>query len=199
VFASKGFLDLGGRETTNQILSGLTSAGGFSTRGSGLYHVPQMHTRLGIPLSPDDGEIAEALAQQFGRPHRRPGWWQPTALATSQSTNGTYHNASTYCGMSRLCWSFVLLLLWGCYAGSPRLLCGCYAERPHLLCRRYAVVMQNRPGVCHGRITNLAGQHHRSGLGVQAWGSEPWFRLLVQTTVVPRVAISGLWVWKGHK
>ena len=31
------------------------------------------------------------------------------------------------------------------------------------------------------------------------WGSEPWFRLLVQSAVVPLVAISGLWLWKGHK
>ena len=31
------------------------------------------------------------------------------------------------------------------------------------------------------------------------WGGDQWFRLLVQCGVVPLVAISGLWMWRGHQ
>ena len=31
------------------------------------------------------------------------------------------------------------------------------------------------------------------------WASEPWFRLLTQVVVLPLVALSGLWMWRGHQ
>ncbi|HKI37741.1 MAG TPA: DUF6088 family protein [Gemmataceae bacterium] len=66
VFTSKDFLDLGSREAIDQALSRLARAGEIQRLGRGLYHVPQWNERLGIPLSPDADEIAEALARQTG-------------------------------------------------------------------------------------------------------------------------------------
>ncbi len=66
VFTSKDFLDLGSREAIDQALSRLARAGEIQRLGRGLYHFPQMNERLGIPLSPDADEIAEALARQTG-------------------------------------------------------------------------------------------------------------------------------------
>jgi hypothetical protein len=66
VFTSKDFLDLGSREAIDQALSRLARAKEIQRLGRGLYHYPQMNERLGIPLSPDADEIAEALARQTG-------------------------------------------------------------------------------------------------------------------------------------
>lgn len=66
VFTSKDFLDLGSREAIDQALSRLARAGDIERLGRGLYHFPQLNERLGIPLSPDADEVAEALARQTG-------------------------------------------------------------------------------------------------------------------------------------
>ncbi|HTU19342.1 MAG TPA: DUF6088 family protein [Gemmataceae bacterium] len=66
VFTSKDFLDLGSREAVDQALSRLARAREIQRLGRGLYHYPQMNERLGIPLSPDADEIADALARQTG-------------------------------------------------------------------------------------------------------------------------------------
>jgi len=66
VFTSKDFLDLGSREAIDQALSRLARAGEIHRLGRGLYHFPQLNERLGILLSPDADEIAEALARQTG-------------------------------------------------------------------------------------------------------------------------------------
>jgi Family of unknown function (DUF6088) len=66
VFTPKDFLDLGSRDAADQSLSRLVKAGEIQRLGRGLYHYPQMNERLGIPLSPDLDEIAEALARQTG-------------------------------------------------------------------------------------------------------------------------------------
>lgn len=66
VFTSKDFLDLGSREAIDQALSRLAKTGEIQRLGRGLYHFPQLNERLGIPLSPDTDEIAEALARQTG-------------------------------------------------------------------------------------------------------------------------------------
>ncbi|HEY7427108.1 MAG TPA: DUF6088 family protein [Gemmataceae bacterium] len=66
VFTSKDFLDLGSRDAIDQALSRLAKVGEIQRLGRGLYHFPQLNERLGIPLSPDADEIAEALARQTG-------------------------------------------------------------------------------------------------------------------------------------
>ena len=66
VFTPKDFLDLGSRDAADQSLSRLVKSGEIQRLGRGLYHYPRMNDRLGIPLSPDLDEIAEALARQTG-------------------------------------------------------------------------------------------------------------------------------------
>lgn len=66
VFIPKDFLDFGSRDATDKALSRLVKKGDIKRLGRGLYHFPQMNERLGIPLSPDLDEIAEALARQTG-------------------------------------------------------------------------------------------------------------------------------------
>lgn len=66
VFISKDFLDLGSREAIDQALSRLARGGEIQRLGRGLYHFPARNERLGIALSPDTDEIAEALARQTG-------------------------------------------------------------------------------------------------------------------------------------
>jgi hypothetical protein len=66
VFIPKDFLDLGSRDAADQSLSRLVKSGDILRLGRGLYHYPQMHDRLAIPLAPDLDEIADALARQTG-------------------------------------------------------------------------------------------------------------------------------------
>lgn len=66
VFTPKDFLDLGSRDAADQSLSRLAKAGEIQRLGRGLYHYPLINERLGISLSPDLDEIAEALARQTG-------------------------------------------------------------------------------------------------------------------------------------
>jgi hypothetical protein len=66
VFTPKDFLDLGSRDAADQSLSRLVKGGEIQRLGRGLYHYPRVNERLGIPLSPDLDEIAEALARQTG-------------------------------------------------------------------------------------------------------------------------------------
>lgn len=66
VFIPKDFLDLGSRDAADQSLSRLVKNGDILRLGRGLYHYPQVNQRLGIPLSPDLDEIADALARQTG-------------------------------------------------------------------------------------------------------------------------------------
>jgi Family of unknown function (DUF6088) len=66
VFISKDFLNLGSRDAIDQALSRLTKTGEIQRLGRGLYHFPQRNERLGISLSPDADEIADALARQTG-------------------------------------------------------------------------------------------------------------------------------------
>jgi hypothetical protein len=66
VFTSKDFLDLGSRDAIDQALSRLARAGEIQRLGRALYHFPQLNERLGIAITPDSDEIAEALARQTG-------------------------------------------------------------------------------------------------------------------------------------
>ena len=66
VFIPKDFLDLGSRDAADQSLSRLVKGGEIERLGRGLYHYPRVNERLGIPISPDPDEIAEALARQTG-------------------------------------------------------------------------------------------------------------------------------------
>ena len=66
VFTPKDFLDLGSRDAADKALSRLVKGGKINRLGRGLYYFPRLNKRLGIPLSPDLDEIAEALARQTG-------------------------------------------------------------------------------------------------------------------------------------
>jgi hypothetical protein len=66
VFASKDFLDLGGRDAVDQALSRLAKAGELRRLGRGLYYYPRTNQRLGLELPPDPDEIASALARRTG-------------------------------------------------------------------------------------------------------------------------------------
>jgi hypothetical protein len=50
----------------DQALSRLTRAREINRLGRGLYYYPQVNERLGIPLTPEMDEIAEAVARQTG-------------------------------------------------------------------------------------------------------------------------------------
>ena len=66
VFTSKDFLDLGSRDAVDQALSRLSRLDDIKRIGRGLYYYPRMNTRLGIPISPDADDVAQALARQTG-------------------------------------------------------------------------------------------------------------------------------------
>ena len=61
VFTPTTFLDLGGRDAIDQILSRLASAGTIRRLARGLYDYPKLHAVLG-PLQPSPDTIAKALA-----------------------------------------------------------------------------------------------------------------------------------------
>lgn len=66
VFTSKDFLDIGSRDAVDQALSRLSKGGDIKRVGRGLYCYPRINSRLGISVSPDADEIAQALARQTG-------------------------------------------------------------------------------------------------------------------------------------
>jgi hypothetical protein len=66
VFTPKDFLDLGSREAADQSLSCLVKSGAIQRLARSLYHDPRVSERLGIAISPDPDEIAEALGRQTG-------------------------------------------------------------------------------------------------------------------------------------
>jgi hypothetical protein len=66
VFTSKDFLDLGKRDAIDQALSRLSRGGDIKRVGRGLYYYPRMNPRLGIAVSPDADDVAQALARQTG-------------------------------------------------------------------------------------------------------------------------------------
>jgi hypothetical protein len=66
VFTPKDFLDLGSRDAADQSLSRLVKEGRLKRLARGLYYLPQVNARLGVPLPPDTDEIAAAIARQTG-------------------------------------------------------------------------------------------------------------------------------------
>ncbi|NNM89169.1 MAG: hypothetical protein HKL95_11710 [Phycisphaerae bacterium] len=66
VFTPKDFLDVASRYATDQALSRLVRSGGIQRLGRGLYYYPRVNRRLGIALSPDVDQIAQAIGRQTG-------------------------------------------------------------------------------------------------------------------------------------
>jgi hypothetical protein len=66
VFTPKDFLDIGRRDAVDQVLSRLAKRTKVQRLGRGLYYYPKINKRLGIAITPDVDEIADALARQTG-------------------------------------------------------------------------------------------------------------------------------------
>jgi len=66
VHISKDFLGLGSRAAVDLALFRLVKNKTIQRIGRGLYYIPRMNPRLGINLSPDMDEIAQALARRTG-------------------------------------------------------------------------------------------------------------------------------------
>ncbi|MEK7720925.1 MAG: DUF6088 family protein [Elusimicrobiota bacterium] len=66
VHISKDFLDLGSRASVDLALFRLVKSKAIQRIGRGLYYIPRRNTRLGIDLSPDMDEVAQALARRTG-------------------------------------------------------------------------------------------------------------------------------------
>jgi hypothetical protein len=66
VYTSKDLLHLGSRAAIDQALSRLARAGTLQRLARGLYYYPRTNPRLGMVVSPDAEEIADALARQTG-------------------------------------------------------------------------------------------------------------------------------------
>ena len=66
VYTSKDLLNLGGRAAIDQALSRLAKVGTLQRLARGLYYYPRTNPRLGMVVSPDAEEIADALARQTG-------------------------------------------------------------------------------------------------------------------------------------
>ena len=60
-FTPNGFLDLGGRDAVDKVLSRLAAKGTIRRLARGLYDYPREHPELGV-LSPDTQKVAKALA-----------------------------------------------------------------------------------------------------------------------------------------
>ncbi len=66
VFTPKDFLDMGSRYATDQALSRLVRSGDIQRLGRGLYYYPRLNPRLGIALTPDVDQIAQAIGRRTG-------------------------------------------------------------------------------------------------------------------------------------
>lgn len=66
VFTPKDFLDLAGRDATDQALSRLVRQSVLRRLGRGLYYSPRRNDSLGVDVPPDLDEIADAVGRQTG-------------------------------------------------------------------------------------------------------------------------------------
>ena len=66
VFTPKDFLDMGTRYAIDQALTRLVRSADILRLGRGLYYYPRTNPRLGIPLSPDVDQIAQAIGRRTG-------------------------------------------------------------------------------------------------------------------------------------
>lgn len=66
VFTPKDFLDLGSRYATDQVFSRLVRSGDIQRLSRGLYFYPGVNAKLGIPLTPDVDQIAQAVGRRTG-------------------------------------------------------------------------------------------------------------------------------------
>ena len=83
VFTPKDFLDLGSRGMVDVTLSQLVSARVIRRVGRGLYDLPKHSEALGITLSPNIDEIAQAIARRFRWRIIPTGAWAANTLGLS--------------------------------------------------------------------------------------------------------------------
>lgn len=65
-FATKDFLDLGGRNATDLKLARLVKSGHILRVARGIYAFPRVSKVLGQPLAPDPDDVAQAIGRQTG-------------------------------------------------------------------------------------------------------------------------------------
>ncbi len=66
VYVNKDFLDLGSRAAIDQALSRMVKEGIIRRIGRGLFDYPRSNANLGIVLSPDIDDVAQAVARKRG-------------------------------------------------------------------------------------------------------------------------------------
>jgi hypothetical protein len=80
VYTNKDFLDLGNRPAVDRVLSQLADEGVFKRLQRGLYYYTKSNPLLGIELSADPDEIANAVARQTGHRSEPSGAMAANAL-----------------------------------------------------------------------------------------------------------------------
>ena len=66
IFTPKDFLDMGSRYATDQAFSRLVRSGDLQRLARGLYYYPRVNAKLGITLTPDVDQIAQAVGRRTG-------------------------------------------------------------------------------------------------------------------------------------
>lgn len=88
VYSSKDFLDLGSRAAIDQALSRLVKEAAIRRVGRGLFDLPKTNPKLGIELSPDADQVAQAVARRRGSRLQRSGADAANALGLSTQVPG---------------------------------------------------------------------------------------------------------------
>jgi hypothetical protein len=83
IFVSRDFLDLGTRGAVDQALSRLAREGMIRRIGRGVYDVPRVSERLGVPLSPAPDAVAAAVAKSTASRFQVSGAQAANALGLS--------------------------------------------------------------------------------------------------------------------
>jgi len=88
VYVSKDFLDLGSRAAIDHALSRLVKEGVIRRIGRGLFDYPRSNARLGIVLSPDAFDVAQAVARKRGSVVQPSGALVANAIGVSTQVPG---------------------------------------------------------------------------------------------------------------
>jgi hypothetical protein len=88
VFVNKDFLDMGSRAAVDQALSRMVKYGMIRRIGRGLFDYPRSNATLGIVLSPDIDDVAQAVARKRGSVVQPSGAFVANAIGVSTQVPG---------------------------------------------------------------------------------------------------------------